>query len=292
MKPASRLPLIAAFVALAGPLAAQSSVWKVTRDGRTLYLGGTCHVLRATDYPLPAEYDHAFAAAEALVFETDVGRLREAATQQRLLRSGIFHDGTSLDQVIDAPAWAALQAYCARSGLPVEGLQRMRPWMAVLMVTVTELQKLGVTQQGVDSYYHERAAAAGKRVSGLESLDEHLGFLTGMGAGQESAMVRQTLEDVAEIPQRLQQLLSAWRAGDMSRLDELMLREMRQEYPAIFASLIVQRNEAWLPRIEAMLADEPVEFVLVGAGHLAGDEGLLAALRRRGCTLEQIVVKN
>jgi uncharacterized protein YbaP (TraB family) len=51
---------------------------------------------------------------------------------------------------------------------------------------------------------------------------------------------------------------------------------------------MVARNKVWLPVIEQWLRTPETEFVLVGAGHLCGDDGLLHALRARGYTVEQI----
>lgn len=287
-----RLPLLCALVSFAGTLAAQSSVWKVTKADRTLYLGGTCHVLRPSDFPLPAEYEVAFSAAEELVFESDIARLKEPATQRLLLQRGIYQDATTLETVLSPVAWSKLTEYCAAAGLPAAQLRQMRPWMATVMIAAIELQKLGVTQEGVDAHFHQRAGTAGKKTSGLETLEEHLGYVTGLGAGQESEMILSTLADLADLPRMFPELIAAWRSGDMTKLDELMLHDMREQYPAVHAELIVKRNNAWLPRLAEMLKTPATEFVLVGAGHLAGDDGLLAALRRRGCTIEQIVVKN
>lgn len=284
--------LFLALALCAASLAAQTSVWKVTHGQGTLYLGGTCHVLRPSDFPLPAEFDAAYAAATELVFETEISRIREPATQELLLQQGMYQDGTTLDRVISAEAWAAVEKHCAARGLPAANLRPFKPWMLTLMITVMELQKLGVTDEGVDLHFHRRATTDRKQVSGLEPFDEHIGFITHLGHGQESEMVLNTLNELHEIPEMFGKLVAAWRKGRLDELEELMLREMRERYPGIHAALIVKRNQAWLPRIEAMLATAPVEFVLVGAGHLAGNDGLVAALRARGCTVEQLVVKN
>lgn len=284
--------LLLALAALAAPLSAQTSVWKVTHGRNTLYLGGTCHVLRPSDFPLPPEYDSAYAAATELVFETELSRMREPATQQLLLKEGLYRDGTTIDKVISPEAWAAVERHCQAMGLPAANLRQFKPWMLTVMITVIELQKLGVTDEGVDLHLHKRATADQKQVSGLEAFEEHIGFITSLGRGQESEMVLNTINELHEIPEMFPKLVAAWRKGELAELEELMLREMRQKYPNIYAELIVKRNQAWLPRLEAMLATKPVEFVLVGAGHLAGEDGLVTALRARGCTVEQIVVKN
>ncbi len=288
----NRLLLLLGAALLASSLPAQTSVWKVTRGGSTLYLGGTCHVLRASDYPLPKEYDTAFAASATVGFETDIARLTKPETQQRLMALGTLPPGTTLDQVLSPEAWAAAQRYCAQAGLPEANIRGFKPWFFTVLMAVVELQKLGVTREGVDLHYFKQAASAGKPVEGLEPFEEHLNYLANLGAGHESEMVLQSVEDLAGIPAMFSELLAAWKAGDLAKIDQLMLKDLRDKYPAIHAELIVKRNQAWLPAIEKMLRTPEAEFILVGVGHMAGPEGLVALLKARGCTVEQLVVKN
>lgn len=281
------LPLLGLCV-VAPALSAQSSVWKVTRGTSTLYLGGTCHVLRAQDLPLPAEFDQAFAASTVLYFETEVGRLQSLETQQRVLAEGMFMDGRSLEKVLTPAAWMAAKAYGAKAGLPIEQMSRMKPWLLTVMMAVLELQKLGVTMEGVDLHYFKQASEAGKKTGALEPFDRHLAFLTNMGKGHESEMVTKSIEDLSEMPMMINQLLAAWKTGDLARIEEFMLLEMRAKYPAIYQELIVSRNNAWLPEIEALAKTPEVEFILAGVAHMAGKDGLIAKLRAMGYTITQL----
>jgi uncharacterized protein YbaP (TraB family) len=160
------------------------------------------------------------------------------------------------------------------------------------MIAVMELQKVGVTQEGVDLHYFKRATAAGKATRGLEEFEQHVEFLTTMGAGHESAMVLNTIEDLAQIPILIKELIESWKTGDLPKVDALMLRDMRAKYPSIYDQLIVQRNRTWLPKIDELLKTPESEFVLVGFGHLAGDTGLVPELKKRGFTVEPLVIKN
>jgi uncharacterized protein YbaP (TraB family) len=290
MTPLRRL-LLAALCALPGmtaPLLAQSSVWKVTRDGATVYLGGTCHVLRSDDFPLPAEFDVAYAASSRLYFETDVARMLTDEMEKVIATQGMFTDGRTLASILTPGVWQAVQAYGRKAGLSAGQLRRTRPWLLIITMAALEMQKLGVTSEGVDFHYYHRATRTRKPTGELESFEDHIAFLTGLGAGREDEMVSKTLADLDEIPAKMTGLLAAWRTGDVARIDELMLQDMRTEHPAIFETLLVARNNAWLPRIEALFETPEVEFVLVGVGHMPGPEGLLAGLRARGCLIEQI----
>lgn len=282
------LRLFCALLASTAGLVAESSVWKVTRGGQTFYLGGTIHMLRPADFPLPPEFDQAFAASGRIIFETDIARVQSAEMQAFVAAQGMFMDGTTLDQVLTPAAWKAARDYCAKAGLPVEQMRQMKPWLFTLMMAAVELQKLGVSSEGVDLTYFKQAGESGKSTGELEPFERHLQHIVNLGAGQESAMIAKSLEDLSELPTILNDLIAAWRAGDLARIDRLMLRDIRRKYPAVFKRLLTDRNAAWLPKLEAMLRTPEVEFVLVGAAHLAGTEGLLTLLKARGCTIEQL----
>jgi hypothetical protein len=82
-------------------------------------------------------------------------------------------------------------------------------------------------------------------------------------------------------------IVKAWSAGDLKTLDSALLQGMR-EYPEVYQRVIVERNRAWLPKIRAYLKENENYLVIVGAGHLAGREGLVEALKAQGYTVEQL----
>lgn len=282
------LRLFAALLFSAATLASQTSVWKITRDGKTLYLGGTLHMLRSSDFPLPPEFDAAFAASSKLVFETDISRLQSGEMTTTIMEQGMFTDGTTLQKVLTPKAWKAVQDYCAKSGVPLEQMQPMKPWLFTVMLAALELQKIGVSSTGVDLHLFNQATSAGKSTGELEPFEQHIKHLVTLGAGKESEMIEKSLEDLRELPQIIDRIIAAWRSGNEKQIDELLLSDMRKKYPSIYKSLLSDRNVAWLPKLDAFLKTAETEFVLVGAGHLPGPHGLLALLKARGCKLEQL----
>lgn len=271
-----------------GSLAAQSSVWKVTRGDQTLYVGGTCHVLRASDFPLPAEFDTAFDASATVYFETDIARVQSPEMQQVIAAHGMFSDGKSLDQVLTPAAWKKVETYFSALGMPSEQVRMFKPWMIVILVTATELQKIGVSMEGVDMHYFKRAKAEHKKIGELETFEQQVEFLVQLGAGHESELIANTLEELGDLPKQLDEMLAAWKTGDLAAIDTLMIEDVRKRYPAIYQDLFVERNNAWLAKLDALLKSPEVELALVGAGHLPGKDGLLDQLRARGCRVEQL----
>jgi len=271
-----------------GQAGAESSVWKAQKGTTVIYLGGTCHVLRETDFPLPPEFDQAYKASQIVVFETDLGKLQEPATQQRLLARSMYSDGSTVDKHLSAKSYAELRAYVEANGIPLQKLGRFKPAMLMTTLTLLELMKLGVTQQGVDNVYYARAKTDKKAVEGLETVDQQIDYLVSMADGNEDAFVDYSIEEMKTLKEQFELLAGAWRRGDAGKLDGLMDAELRQQQPQMYKKLIVERNRNWVPVIDAYQKTGQTRFILVGVAHLVGPDGLIEALRKKGYKVDKL----
>ena len=272
----------------AGAAFADSAVWKVTKDERELYLGGTIHVLTPQDYPLPASFERAYARSQRVVLETDLQQLQTPAFQQAMLAELVYADGDSLEQALQPKTFQRLTAFLTERGLPIAAVNRLKPAMATMTLTMIELKRQGFTSTGVDAFFEHKASVDGKPLAFLETPQEQLSFLVNLGVGREDDLLNYTLNDLERLPAFMRSLKDAWRQGDLVALHALAIDELSNDFPTVYERLIAQRNDAWLPHIEAMLATREVEFVLVGALHLVGDDGLLSQLVRRGYKTQRL----
>lgn len=267
---------------------AESSVWKAQKDGAVIYLGGTFHVLRESDYPLPAEFDTAYKASGVVVFETDLGALQSPSAQRKLLAKALYADGSTIDKHLSARVYDELSAYCEANGIPLTALNRFKPSMLMTTLTVMELTKLGVTRRGVDQFFHELAGRDGKRVEALETADVQIDYLVSMADGNEDEFVTHSIRDMGTVRQQFEALADAWRTGDAGRLNELLVAEFKTGQPKLYGKLIIDRNRNWLPLIEAYRKAPRTAFILVGAAHLVGPDGILEALKEKGYRVEKL----
>lgn len=136
---------------------ADSPVWKISRGDHQLYLGGTIHLLGPGDYPLPAAFGIAYDRAAVLVLETDMQAIESPAFQQAMQQALTYPDTTSLRDVLKPETWLLLKERLAEYGVPVESMQRARPGMVVITLSMLELKRLGVAGAGVDAIYAKRA---------------------------------------------------------------------------------------------------------------------------------------
>lgn len=267
---------------------AQSSVWVATSGEEKVYLGGTVHLLRPADYPLPPPFETAYQDSDKLFFETDLAGLSDFSVQARMMQALTYSDDTTLRSVLNDEAYSALSTHVATVGLPLQMMEKFKPGMLISTLQVIEFQKMGFTPQGVDAYFNTRAMGDGKPVGQLEEIDAQIGFIANMGIGHESEFVLLSIEDMKDIPTTMDQMVSAWRAGDNATLAELFVTDMKEGYPALYKELLVDRNNNWMPLIENMFTEEGTEFVLVGAAHLVGEDGLLSILEEKGYQISRV----
>ena len=276
---------------IAAPMAgAETSVWKVSDGERVVYLGGTIHVLRAEDFPLPAAFERAYNAADEVYFEADYSALMQpSARVKKLMRERLYyHGGRSLRAVLNREAYAALRAYLREAEISLDMMRTVRPGLMMIFITNIEVRKLGFAAQGVDAYFHARAMKDGKPIGQLETIEENIDFLAALGEGNESAFVLAMLRDQDKAAATMESMLSAWRAGNVKGLETHMIGELLAASPETYDALLRQRNLRWLPQIEAMFEDPDTEYVLAGALHMAGEDSLLKYLREKGYTIEQL----
>ena len=247
-------------------------------------------MLAASDYPLPPAYDKAYNGSVKVVLETDMQKLQSPEFQAILMRELSYSDGRNLRQVVNQDTYAALEQFFSKRGIPMAGIIGFKPGMVSIMMTMVELQRLGLAGIGVDAYYSSKSINDQKKLGQLETVETQIAFIASMGAGQVDEMLIYTLADIERLPGLMKSMKQAWRRGNLAQLKAVGITPFKNEFPDIYQALIVDRNNAWLPKIEAMVKTSEVEFVLVGALHLAGDDGLLSQLAARGYKVRQFQV--
>ncbi|GGF53277.1 TraB/GumN family protein [Alteromonas lipolytica] len=265
-----------------------ASVWKVTKDSHTVYIGGTLHILSPQDFPLPDAYGLAYKAADTLFFETDIAGLNSPAFQRDSLLRLTYQNDTRLKDVLSAQTYNELSAHLRERNIDIEQLANYTPALVSITLSMTELRRMGLTSQGVDEFYYFKAMTDQKNLDWFESPQQQLEFIAALGGNDEDQMIKYALEDVRQLPLAIQELKSYWRSGDMADLYATQASSFRENFPVIYQQLLIDRNNTWLPKIEAMFDSAEIEFVLVGTMHLSGEGSVLDLLEKRGFTITQL----
>lgn len=264
----------------------QHPLWKVSKDGNTIYLMGSVHLLKPDAYPLdPVMYD-AFEASDRVVFELDFDSLQ--AKMPMMMQRGVYQDGQTLKEALSDETYAMLQAQMDSLGVNMAMLQQMKPWMVAMSLPTLVLQKEGYSaESGIEMHFYQKAQAAGKDVSGLETFEEQIGLLEFISSGDPDAFMKMTLEQMDDVSAMMERITTHWKAGDVDELAAL-LNEGFEGYPDMQDAMLADRNRNWIPQIEALISENSNAIVIVGAGHLAGEDSVVDLLRDKGYTVEQL----
>ncbi len=273
-------------------------LWKACDADNCLYLLGSFHVLKPTDYPLSKDVDAAFIDAEKLVFEIPPQEMQSPELQQSMLMAAMRRDGSALSSELTPTqnekleTWLAQnEAALAKQGIAPAMFQMFKPWFASLMVTMTGLSELGMQPElGLDQHFMGRADKGAKPVSGLETGAGQIELLAGMTAEEQRQMLEEAIDSVSGGGIETQELHEAWRRGDVEALINGTIVEMQKEYPRLYKAINVDRNDAWVPKLEERLKTAGTDdyLVVVGAMHLLGSDGVVEKLRGKGYQVERI----
>lgn len=273
-------------------------LWKACDADNCLYLLGSFHVLKSTDYPLSKDVDAAFTDAEQLVFEVPPQEMESPALQQAMMMAAMRRDGSQLKSELSAEQNAKLdtwlaknEAALAKQGIAPAMFQMFKPWFAGLMVTMTGMAELGMQPElGLDRHFMGRAGKAGKPAGGLETGIGQIELLSGMTPEEQRQMLEESLDSVSGGGEETRKLHDAWRRGDAEALLDGTIVEMKKEYPRLYQAINVDRNNAWMPKLEQRLKAQGDDdhLIVVGAMHLLGPDGVVEKLRGKGYKVERV----
>jgi uncharacterized protein YbaP (TraB family) len=265
----------------------KSFLWKVQAGSKVLYLAGSVHALGADAYPLSAAYENAFNAAGTLVEEINLAEAEQLSAAPILLAKGLYMDGRTFEGAVGKDTATLVASRLKDTGIPVEMIKTMKPWMVMLLITAFEAQKAGLdTALGLDKHFFDRAKAAGKPVLALETAESQIDRFDKMPEPLQEQMLRSTISELEVQRNSVSAMIGAWRNGDAAALEKMALSSF-DGYRGAYTSLIVERNNNWVPQIEACMAKPQPCFVVVGAAHLVGPDGLLTLLQKKGYRIEQ-----
>jgi uncharacterized protein YbaP (TraB family) len=284
--------MIAALLALGGcqakPAAndADPALWVVKDADTTIYLFGTVHMLKPGVSWFDDGVKTAFDASNELVLELVMPPADEM--QALVGELGMTASGPSLPDQLSPAEAAKFRAALPEMGLSPEALDRAEPWLAATMLSAAPLRQLGYDEKdGAEAVLTAAAKAADKKVAGLETAREQLGYFDRLPLPAQRALLIDTLDDLPKAGETIDRMVAAWSAGDADGIARLMNEDLSRS-PELAAALLSRRNRKWADWLAQRMKAPGTVFVAVGAGHLAGNAGVQAELAKRGLKAERV----
>jgi len=271
--------------------ASKNFAWKITKGKKQGYLMGSIHFGKASMYPLPVTLLNAFKGTDALVVEANVVDADQNMLAQTMMSAGVYTDGQTLKTVLSKSSWNDLNVTASELGIPVAMVEGMKPWFASMTLTALALKKIGLDESlGIDRHFLDLAKKEHKPIRELESVEQQLALLSGLPKKVQLAMLEQTINDIGNAKEYFDTMLKAWQAGDVSAIDKQFVDDMKKsaENRKLNKVMITDRNAAMAKGVDAMVRGGCNCFVVVGAGHLGGEKGIIKLLQGKGYEVEQM----
>lgn len=265
----------------------QPAMWTLSDDDTTIHIFGTVHFLRPdTKWEYP-RIKNAFEAAQKVYFEADVNDPAGQASAQALIQQyGTFSDGGSLTALLDAKGEAVVAASAKKVGLSMAQIDGMKPWIVGLQISVMQIMQNGYDPQaGVDTLLSAKAKEDGKSFGFLETAETQLRALSGAPIEEQVLSLLLVTQIAGKGTEIVDLIVDEWSDRDVQGIASLIADKNAFGSEGAYNKLIVNRNQSWVPQIQAMLDQPGTVFVAVGAGHLAGPDSVITMLRDAGHTI-------
>lgn len=266
----------------------ENFLWKVTKGAESAYVMGSIHAGTEALYPLDPSLLAAFEASEVLAVEADVVKGLMAA-QMFVMKHGVYTDGSSVEAELSAELVAKLKETLAGGLMPWDVLKRMKPWVLYVMLTEKVIQEAGASVQlGLDMHFYKLAKEREMPIKEMESVEFQLNLMKSLGAELSSELLDKSLNDLKEAKTTMDQLFKDWQSGNLAGMQKLVDEMKGPGLEKFHEAFLVKRNVGMVEKIKTYAKSGQLHFVIAGAAHFPGEDGILALLKAAGYNIEQV----
>ncbi|MBC8385046.1 MAG: TraB/GumN family protein [Candidatus Cloacimonetes bacterium] len=274
-------------VALLFGEAEKNFLWEIEKGDTKVYLMGSIHLMKPEVYPLTSIIEEAFEESDVLIVEVDATKLDMNSVQKMIMEKGSFQDETTLKSVLSDEHYKKLSEEFAASGvMTIEMLDKSKPWYVLLNLGVIRIMKLGMDANlGIDLHFLNKAKE-NKEIIELETADFQIKLLSGLEDDVQLNLLEESIDDPKETADIIGKIIKAWQFGDTESIDELIVERVKKvpELNSFYEKMFLERNITMTGKILEFIQkqDGKTYFVVVGAGHYVGEDGILNLLEKKG----------
>jgi hypothetical protein len=265
---------------------ARPALWRVQGRHGTIWLLGSMHLLPESVSWRSPEIARAIKTADVFVFEAPSDRAAMQKMQTLIATKGFLPPGQSLRAMLSPAARSDYDDELSALNIVPAAIDTRRPWLASLLMSVMQMkQETGRLRLGPDFQLALEAGVRRKAIRYLETIEQQMALIVPSDPDVELEEFEADLKEMRSEKDEFPAFIEAWSNGDVAKVDALMNGSF-EGYPQARKVFLSDRNQAWLIQFEKMLDENHTFFVTVGAGHLAGPDGVPALLRAAGYGVE------
>jgi len=260
--------------------------WQVSGNDleQPSYIFGTMHLIRNEQFHIGENVTKKLLRAEQLIMEVDL----EKVDVLGLTQAALLSDKMSMKDYLSEEEAGRLQQFFNDS-LDINPMifstaySRMKPFFLEQLLVV---QYLGENAASYETEFHAMAQDKNIPSVGLETFEDQIRFLDNIPLKEQYAQLVESVDSFTQIRIQFDHMTQAYEAGDLTSLAEMI--ESEWDTSSLYRKLLLdKRNQDWIPKLFSYFKSGKM-FVAVGAGHLGGDNGIIALLRKAGYTVDPV----
>ncbi|MGN6568785.1 MAG: TraB/GumN family protein [Flavipsychrobacter sp.] len=261
----------------------KSLLWRISGKhmSKPSYLFGTMHLICSSDYIWTQQMEHSLDSSDEVCFELDMD---DPSVMMQVAAAMISTDGKSIKDYLTDDQYKLLKKYAEENlHLDMSVLNQMKP------VALQMLFSEQVINCDTPVSYEERIMAIAKdekkNVTGLEEAKEQIALLDEMPVDSAIQDIVRAIKAHTETDTEYEKMVALYKKQDIPGLYRLI--KQSKDAGLDMGDFLDKRNKKWIERIVDRM-DQHSVFFAVGAGHLWGEKGLIALLRKEGYTIEPV----
>lgn len=254
--------------------------YKITTDSSEVFLLGSIHFGKAEWYPMAKPIENAFKKSDYLVTEIDINNV----DPMLMMNYMTLKDGTTLKSKLKLENYKKILQAFESLGMNEAMVQNLRPWFAAVTYQTlksTEESELDQTN-GVDLYFTKKANESKKKIKEIETAESQINLLVEFDNFADE-VIESVDKETKDSTNEIDELVSAWENGDEEKIDSI-LNQQDKDFPqmsGLMEKILTKRNVNMADSIVKYLKEKKTYFVIVGAGHLVGEKGIVNLLKKK-----------
>ncbi len=262
-------------------------LWRLSDGDTEIFLFGSFHSLPPDLKWQHAHLNQAFEAADTVYFEILLNQ-QSLQTMSGLVEKASHSKSAPLSKVLTPGQKEKLEKAAHRVNVNKKLLESMEPWLASIMLETKAIARKGYQEDhGVDQLMYHKALRHKKTIQAFETAQQQLGFFMEMPTGTQKNLLMMTINNILEDKGSIEKITDAWVKGDTATLNTHINQALQGTSEDIYIILLKNRNKAWADILEERMKKPGKILVIVGAGHLVGQDNLQYFLKQKGFDVER-----
>ena len=261
-----------------------STLWKIEGNGleKPSYIFGTIHI--TCNATIEDDVKKALDETSQVVLEIDMD---DPSMQTKMMGGMYMKDGKKISDLVSKKDYAIIDSLITNEvGMPLKMVENIKPFFLIAMLYP---KMLDCPMQSFEKELMAVATEQKEDINGLETIEDQMKVFDDIPYEDQVADLLKTAKDnLQKDRETFKEMLDIYKDENIEALIAMMNDDESSSVNKHQDKLLINRNKNWIPRISEYAIGQPT-FFGVGAGHLAGEFGVINLLREAGYNVSAIM---